>query len=422
MVDMRQVLFSIFILMLVIAALLLSGCHQDDDSSENSEPADDDDVADDDTSDDDTVADDDTIADDDTFPDDDDDDTADDDSCLQPGADCTLGETAADAGIFVGAAVPSDPEDPRLSLVSAHFNSLTAENAMKWGELSYHLGDYDYTTADALLAFAEDNGLRVRGHALVWGKYPGHGYPADLETLIGQSPDPYAFVQTAIADHVATVVGRYAGRIESWDVVNEPLSSVGTQFDPNPFYLAMGADYIAAAFMAAREADPDARLFLNEYFLVYDTPKTDALLDLLEDLLAQGVPIDGVGIQGHLFVSEPLPERLHRFLTAIEALGLDIELTELDVAKNVLWDDMLNGQTLFEAQADAYDLLAAACFDVASCTGLTVWGIDDSRTWLDELFPFNLFAPNNPLLFDRDLAPKPAYFAIRERIAEAFSR
>jgi endo-1,4-beta-xylanase len=119
-----------------------------------------------------------------------------------------------------------------------------------------------------------------------------------------------------------------------------------------------------------------------------------------------------------LYVTEPELERLIAFLDLIAGLGLDVELTELDVAKNVLWDDMLAGQELFDAQADAYDVLASACLSVSACTGLTTWGIDDSDTWLDTLFPFELLSPNLPLLLDTNLEPKPAYLTIRGRIVE----
>ena len=340
-------------------------------------------------------------------------------SCLRPNADCTLAETAREAGFFVGAAVP-EAADPRMASVPLHFNSITAENAMKWGSLCRLTGQCDFTRADALMEYAEANDLRVRGHTLVWGQIPGHGYPADLESLVEAAPAPYAFLRETIRAHVSVVVGRYAGRIDSWDVVNEPLNVVGRGLDDNIFHRTMGQNYIVEAFRAAHEADPDARLFLNEYFYVYNAAKADALLALLGNLIDEGVPIHGVGIQGHVYVTKPFRACLGSFLRRISDLGLDVELTEIDMAKIVFFFDLLLGRSLFDAQADVYETLVEACLGVPSCTGITTWGIDDSESWLDNLFPIELFAPNEPLLLDRNLAPKPAYDRVRKSIARAF--
>lgn len=338
-------------------------------------------------------------------------------TCADPDAGCTLAETAAEAGLFAGAAVPADLADPRMAAVPLHFNSITAENAMKWGELAPEVGRYDFSEADGLVDFAERKGLRVRGHVLVWGKFPGHGHPADLAAGIAGAPDPAAFAAEAIRSHVATVVGRYAGRVETWDVVNEPLAAVGTAFEANLFHEAMGPDYIAVAFRAARRADPGARLVLNEYFSDYDGPKARAFVDLAARLLHEGVPVDGVGVQGHLFTSVPASGALTAFLTALTNLGLEVEITEADVTRLALAGPLLAGERLFAAQADAYRALTAACVDTPGCRGLTVWGIDDGHSWLDRFAPFDLFAPNDPLLLDRALAPKPAYFAVLDELA-----
>ena len=338
-------------------------------------------------------------------------------SCTSPDADCTLAETASEAGFFAGAAVPAAPSDPRMDVVPLHFNSITAESAMKWGELARELGHYDFRHADALLDFAEAHDLRVRGHALVWGKFPGHGYPADLAERIEEAENPEAFVREAIRVHISTVVGRYAGRVETWDVVNEPLAMAGCSYERNIFYEAMGPDYIAEAFHTAREADPEVRLVLNEFFIAYDGPKARAFVDLVADLIEQDVPVDGVGIQGHVYIAAPRPQSLRSFLADLADLDLDIELTELDVTKLALLGPLLLGQELFEAQALVYRDLTAACVDTPACRGITVWGIDDAHTWLDQFAPYDLMTPHEPLLLDRTLQPKPAYYAVRREIA-----
>ena len=338
-------------------------------------------------------------------------------SCRIPEARCSLGETADEVGLFAGAAVTHDVSDPRMDAVPIHFNSITAENALKWGALSPTLGNYNFTRADALVDWAQDNDLRIRGHVLVWGKSPGHGHPDDLADLVEQARDPEAFVRNAIRDHIATVVGRYAGRIETWDVVNEPLSVIGRGFEKNVFYNAMGREYIAEAFRAARQADPNARLVLNEYFNAYNGQKAAFFLELLEDLIDEGVPIDGVGIQAHVYFYAPHTDHLADFMAAIDALGLEVELTEVDIAKTAIIGPLLLGQELFEVQAELYATLADACTTTPLCRGLTVWGIDDGHTWLDRTFPFEFFAPHDPLLLDRDLDSKPAYFAVMESFA-----
>jgi len=329
----------------------------------------------------------------------------------------TLGETATAVGMYAGVAVPADLSDPRMEIVPLHFNSVTAENAMKWGELARELGSYDFTAADALVDFAEAHALRLRGHTLVWGPSPDQGYPADLPAKIREAEDPEAFTLDAIRTHVSTVVGRYAGRVESWDVVNEPLAMVGSGFDPNIFYEVTGTSYIAEAFHAARETDPDARLFLNEYFQSYGGPKARAFVDLLAGLLEQGVPIDGAGIQGHVYVAAPRPWMLKSFLTKLADLGLQIEFTELDILKLAMLGRLQRGLDLHEAQADVYRDITEACVETPACRGITVWGIDDGHTWFDQISPFNLFAPNEPLLLDRSREPKPAYDAVRRAIA-----
>jgi len=319
--------------------------------------------------------------------------------------------------MFAGVAVPADPSDPRMEIVPVHFNSITAENAMKWGELSHQLGDYDFTAADALIDFAERYGLRVRGHTLLWGQSPDQGYPADLPQKILEAADPEAFTRDVIHEHVSTVVGRYAGRVETWDVVNEPLEMAGDGFDLNIFFEAMGPAYIAEAFRAARVADSGARLVLNEYFFSYSGPKAIAFIDLVSGLLDHGVPIDGVGIQGHVYVSAPQPRKLENFLAELASLGVEIEFTELDILKLSMLGRLADGQDLYLAQADVYREITRGCVETPVCRGITVWGMDDGHTWFDVLFPFNLFAPNDPLLLDKSLEPKPAYHAVKEEIA-----
>jgi len=334
-----------------------------------------------------------------------------------PAGDFSLAETATRAGFWIGAAVPGDVLDPRMEAVPNHFNSITAESIMKWGDLAHEVGIYDFSHADRLVDFAADKGLRLRGHTLVWAKFPGSGHPANLPGLIFAAPDPASLMRTILTEHVTTVVSRYAGRVESWDVVNEPMNFNAAGLEKNLFLLSMGPDYIAEAFRAAHEADPDARLFLNEFFLDYAGAKSNDFLNLLSDLIAAGVPIDGVGIQAHVQLSVPNQTDFLRFLQAIADLGLLVELTEVDIAKTAFLRQLIEGEDAWELQAEVYVGLASSCIAVETCQGITTWGIDDAHTWLDDFFPFSLLAPNEPLLLDADLNKKPAYFALQEELA-----
>jgi endo-1,4-beta-xylanase len=335
--------------------------------------------------------------------------------CGDAPRDCTLAETAAQASFWIGAAVKDSAAQPSTqAAVPTHFNSITAENAMKWGNLARTLGSYDFGDADGLVEFAEQKGARVRGHTLLWGRGP---QPADLEAEIAAAADPQQRMRELLAEHIGTVVGRYAGRVQSWDVVNEPLAIGAGELDRNLFFLTLGESYIAEAFRLAHEADPSAQLFLNEFFLSYDGQKPQAFLALVGRLLADGVPIHGVGVQAHFdaFLPLPFPTRaeFQGFLEQLADLGLAVELTELDISINYFLADA----EPFARQAEAYGEVTAACVAVPACQGITTWGIDDAGTWLDFFPPFHIIAPHHPLLFDADLQPKPAYFAVRDTIA-----
>lgn len=329
-----------------------------------------------------------------------------------PGA-CTLREAAAAAGIHLGFALDRSVISgarPGAALAAREASSVTAENAMKWRELSPSPGCYDFDDADALVEFAEANGQRIRGHTLVWGR--ANGPPPWWSDDLASAPDPAERARERIDSHVATVVGRWAGRIESWDVVNEPFATVGGALDAeSPFHQALGSSYIDHALRAARTADPAARLFVNEVLLERDDAKFDATLALATSLLAAGAPLDGIGFQGH-FLTRPAFDDLRTRLQRVADLGLDVELTEVDLPIALFSAE----PDPFAAQGDAYAEIVRACLAVSRCTGITLWGFEDGDTWLDRALIWSGLAPNRPLLFDENLAPKPAYFAVREAL------
>jgi endo-1,4-beta-xylanase len=322
---------------------------------------------------------------------------------LAPGA---LADAGRLAGLQVGAAIDVDLTTVRREIAAREFTSATVENSLKWRPLSPTPGAYDFTDADAAVEWAEESGLRIRGHTLFWDR--SNGAPVWLEDEVEAAPDPEAYLTELMETHAQALVGRYAGRLAQWDVVNEPLEDLGGSLDPeNLFFRTLGEPYLDIAFHAAHAADPDAALFLNET-LTEVPAKFEGLIQLVERMLARGVPIDGIGLQGHAFLVPPDPVALQSQLERVASLGLLVELTEVDIP---LYLFRLEPDPL-AAQAQAYADVVSACVAVSACTGITTWGVDDGDTWLDSFDLTQAFAPNQPLLFDELGQPKPAYDAV----------
>lgn len=186
---------------------------------------------------------------------------------------------------------------------------------MKWDATEPARGQFSYTKGDAVVDFAGRHGQSVRGHTLVWhNQLPGwvSSLPADQ-------------TRSAMETHIANVAGHYQGEVYAWDVVNEPFNEDGT-FRSSPFHAAMGKDYITYALRAAKAADPDAKLYLNDYNIEGFGAKSDAMYDLVRELKAQGVPLDGVGFQAHLAVQYGFPDRMQENLQRFADLGLDVAI------------------------------------------------------------------------------------------------
>ncbi len=323
----------------------------------------------------------------------------------------SLRQVAAALDFYIGAAIAT-PTGPEAELVRHEFNGIGAENAFKWNRLARLVGDYDFTLADAFADFAERHGMRLRGHALIWGR---GGRPHNLESTLRASSDPQKTLFKLMREHISTVAARYRGKVAVWDVVNEPMAYGGEGLDKNVFYETLGEDYVAESFRLAREVDPDAELVLNEQISwnEYDGLSATEFIDFVRRLLDQGVPIDGVGLQGHMLMGVPDPKSLDRFLRRLADLGPFIEITEMDMRIGLFSDD----SDPLGAQADAYNMLAETFAGVPAVRGVMLWGAADSHSWLDHFPPFDSEGPNQPLLFDRDLRPKPAYYAFMHGLA-----
>ena len=306
-------------------------------------------------------------------------------------AEVTLGSAAAASGRYFGAAIDPDAldEKPYRALAATQLTSVTPENAMKWESVEPLRGQFNWSGADTLVAFAKANQQKVRGHTLVWhSQLPpwlvqGQFSPQDLRELM--------------VAHIAAEAGRYKGAVYAWDVVNEPFAGDGG-WRKSIWYEAMGPDYVAIALRAARAADPDAKLYINDYDVETEGPKARALHDLVASLKRDGVPIDGVGLQSH-FVAGSAPADLAAVMADFAALGVDVAVTELDLRIRLPADK----QSLL-AQAADYGAVVRACRATPRCVGVTTWGISDDRSWIPSFFS----GYGAALPFDEASRPKPA--------------
>lgn len=276
--------------------------------------------------------------------------------------------------------------------VARLFDSVTPENELKWEVTESQPGHFDFASADRVVGFARRHGLSVRGHVLVWQN--------QLPAWVADGSLGRDALVAAMRRHIRALVGRYRGRIAEWDVVNEALAEDGGP-RRTVFYDTIGPRYLEMAFRIAHRADPGARLVYNDYGVEGLGPKGDALFALVRRLVRDRVPIDAVGLQGHL-TTAPVPG-LAAQLRRLAALGVDVELTELDVR---LPDAA--GADALAAQAAAYARVVGACRAVARCRRVTFWGLDDADSFIDSAYP----GYGRATLLDGDLRPKPAYRAV----------
>lgn len=304
------------------------------------------------------------------------------------------------AGVAVQAKLLDDAGYARL--IDRVYASVTPENEMKWETLQPERGRWDFAAADRIVEWARAHGKRVRGHALVWHlQNPAWLEQGDFtrDELIG-----------ILREHIRTVVGRYRGRVHEWDVVNEAVEDDRGTLRDTVWLRGIGPEYVAMAFRFAREADPGARLFYNDYGAEQRGTKAAGVLRLLRDLREAGAPVDGVGLQGHVS-TEPLPG-FDEILEQYRATGVRVAFTEVDVRVGVDGEGApRRGDRALALQAGRYATLARGCVSV-ECTGFTVWGVDDAHSWVPQAYP----GTGAALPFDGDLRPKPAFAALRDTL------
>jgi len=312
-----------------------------------------------------------------------------------PGA--ALRVLAKQRGLEVGTAVRGDVLKRNRAyrqLVAAQFSTVTPENEMKWDAVEPSQGDFTFGPADDIVSRARDAHQKIRGHTLVWhAQLPG--WVSDLDA---------GDLRQAMREHIRTEVRHFARDVGVWDVVNEPITDAGGLRE-DVFERRLGPGYIEDAFRTARAADPDAKLYLNEIGAEGINPKSNRLYEVVRDLKARGVPIDGVGFQTHANLNG-LPADMVDNMRRFKALGLDVAITEADVALKLPPSD-----ADLRAQAHIYDQIVHNCLAV-QCPSLTFWGFTDGRSWISE----TQAGMGAATLLDESLRPKPAYFAVQRAL------
>jgi endo-1,4-beta-xylanase len=306
---------------------------------------------------------------------------------------------------------PSSLSGSQSILILKHFNSLTAENVMKPALIHPEEYRYYWDNADKIINYAVANGMLMRGHTLCWHKQTPAWMFKDAE---GKTVTKEVLL-ARLKDHISQVVTRYKGKVYAWDVVNEAIDDDDSNFlRETDWYKICGEEYIAKAFQWAHEADPDALLFYNDFNTEFPA-KRDRIYRLLKQLLDAGVPVHGIGLQGHWNINNPTEKDLRDAIEKYSSPGIKIQVTELDVSvyspnETDPVDNVFTAGREQE-QADKYKMFFRVFRDYKSViTGVTFWNVSDKSSWLDN-FPVR-GRKNYPLLFDQNLKPKKAYFEV----------
>jgi endo-1,4-beta-xylanase len=331
----------------------------------------------------------------------------------------TLRELAAKIGLRVGTAViPEDLNTPAwTAILEEQFSVVTPGNAMKWGPVEPQQGVFDWSDADTLVKFAEAHGQLVRGHTLLWHNQ----LPDWLTTGVANGTISKSQLMSLLEQHIFTEVGRYKGRIWQWDVANEFFTDANpSQINPNDFWVSnLGAGIIPQAFKWAHEADPHALLFYNDYNIADEdgtNAKSNAAYAWLQQMLDQGVPINGVGNQGHLgFSGIQMTEDLQRYAS----LGLKVAITEADVRTfvNNATDQVPTDNLAVFAQPYEFSQMMLAALAVPEVISFTVWGFVDADSWVPGTFTGEGYAT----IYDVNAQPKLAFYNLLEDLQLAAS-
>jgi endo-1,4-beta-xylanase len=312
----------------------------------------------------------------------------------------------------VGVAVaPNSLTGDEKVLILKQFNSLTAENVMKPALIHPEEKRYYWDNADKIVNFAESNGMFIRGHTLCWhNQTAAWMFKDDAGNRVTKE-----VLLSRLRDHITQVVSRYKGKVSAWDVINEAVDDDDSIYlRETDWYKICGEEYIAKAFQWAHEADPDAELFYNDYNT--ESPaKRDKIYRLLKQLIDKGVPVHGIGLQGHWNINNPSEKDLRDAIEKFSSLGLKVQITELDVS--IYTSDKTDPSDYIftpereQKQIEKYKMVFRVFREYKNViTNVTFWNVSDRSSWLDN-FPVR-GRKNYPLLFDQNLKPKKAYWEV----------
>ena len=322
------------------------------------------------------------------------------------GCSASLRAAAEASHLLVGAAAFSQGlrETSYANTLAREFNFLTPEDEMKWDLVHPAPEKWNFAPADELVEFASDHQMKVKGHALVWHERLPNWVNSQM------SVDE---LWRAMKDHIRVLVSHYRGKVYAWDVVNEAIDTREPHGLRKTLFLEkLGEAYIARAFDLAHEADPDALLIYNETTGAAGLgTKSDRVHQLVKKLVADGVPIHGVGLQMHIDATDyPKPDDIAANVRRLAELGLKVNISEMDVR---IRDAPGNLTQKLEMQRRVYHDVIAPCIEEDGFQAVTFWGLIDSQSWIN-----NFFGSDDPLLFDRDYRPKPAYWGVMEALVE----
>jgi len=319
-------------------------------------------------------------------------------------ADASLRELAKDFPIGVAASSWKFSDETYVETLS-QFNTMVAENACKFKAIQREQGVWNFDDCDAHYQKAVELGQKFRGHCLLWFNYQPQWFHNITDADV---------MEKTIVEHITNVLNHYRGKIDTWDVVNEAVEDTATgengTWELRDCYLTkVLPNYIDIAFKTAREVDPTVKLFYNDYEIegddIHEGKKTNAVYNLVKDMVERGVPIDGVGIQYHLYTDKPVKyENVMKTIARFGELGLEVQITEMDV-------NSVEGKTeeSFALQAKLYREGLKACLDSPNCTAFLIWGVSDADSWRRNGYP---------LIFNTDYTPKPAYYALIDVLKE----
>lgn len=346
-----------------------------------------------------------------------------DDSEAQPSL-RTAFEDRFDMAVALDGRVPDDYSAKELDLIRTQFSVLTPANCMKMYHVQRRENIFDFDQADALVTFAEANDQKVLGHCLIWAK--DERTPAWFFQNADNPPARQLLLQR-MRTHIETVVARYRGKVQYWDVINEALADDENFIRPSTYLSVIGEDFISKAFEYARAADPDAILIYNDYNLFFPN-KQQKLRQLLQYFKDHNVPVDAIGIQGHFELDNIPYDDLEATIALIKSFGLKMVVSELDIdvvlrskwwaeggkfreelAKYNPYNPSCPPEILRQQAAEYARLFAFFIKHADTIQRVTFWGLHDGQSWLND-FPWK--RTNHPLLFDRNAEPKPAYHAV----------